>query len=130
METTPLEAALDISFPVPIFPALVFLMCVRLGSFEPVATYVVARTVARLNLQALEPAKALAPANELDRQIAVQEQQLIDDFAQSAVVWLSAGSFALVILSFIVLFWAWGAVRDIVLVLLAGPAPPDPFSGL
>ena len=125
-----LEAALDISFPVPVFPALVFLMCVRLGSFEPVATYVVARTVARLNLQALEPAKALAPAKELDRQIAVQEQQLIDDFAQSAVVWLSAGSFAIVVLSFIGLFLAWGAVRDIVLVLLAGPAPPDPFSGL
>ena len=104
---------------------MLFLLCVRMGAFEPIAAYVVARAAARLNAKALEPAKALVDPAELDRQIAVQEQQLLDDFAQAAVVWLSVGALAALVLGALALWYVSGLVGDGLLGPV--PPPPDPF---
>ena len=60
----------------------------------------------------------------------MQEQQLIDDFAQSAVVWFAAGALAFTVANFVAFFFLWGFVSDAVLGLLTGPPPPDPFANM
>ena len=59
---------------------------------------------------------------------AVQEQQLLDDFAQTAVLWLSVGLVALLALGTVGLWQFSGVVSDGLLGLL--PPPPDPFVNL